>query len=207
MRYLCAICGSSLLLLIAGPVHGQSAVVADTAAHAVPASNALHDSTTVPLSAWGGLRKEFLSSSPPIRVVIGASFDQLQDAPKAWNPTLRGFGQRGSVRFAEVGTQLLALYGTAALLGQDPTYRPRRSGSRWARTQHALVGSVTAYRPDGSRVFAPGTFTGAVAAAVVAKQLLPSSSTRAEIVSRGTSMLTNRVVRSLLQEFSSPPRH
>ena len=60
---------------------------------------------------------------------------------------------------------------------------------------------MTAYRPDGSRVFAPGTFTGAVAASVVAKQLLPGTTMRAQIVSRGTSMLSNRVVRALWQEF------
>jgi hypothetical protein len=207
MRYLRAICGSSLLVLVAGPLLGQGALVVNTTVNAEPVINELRDSTPEPLSAWVGLRREFLSSSPPIRVILGATFDQWQDVPKAWHPTLRGFGQRGGVRFAEVGTQLAVLYGTAALLGQDPTYRPRRTGSRWARTQHALIGSVTAYRTDGSRAFSPGTFTGAVAAAVVAKQLLPASSTRGEIVSRGTSMLTNRIVRSLLKEFSSPPRH
>lgn len=159
------------------------------------------DTISVFVSPWCGLRRESVSSSTPIRVALGASLDQLRDAPVEWRPTIGGFSQRSGVRLAEVSAQLVVLYGTAAVLGQDPTYRPRRHGSVWGRTQHALIGSVTAHRPDGTRVFAPGTITGAVAASVVAKQLLPGTTMRAEIVSRGTSMLSNRVIRALWQEF------
>lgn len=204
MRYVRANSWAIIPMLVAGRLSGQG-VSADAAMQATPAAVLVLDSTALPLSAWRGLRQELLSSSPPIRVVLGAGVDQWQDAPNAWHPTLRGFGQRSGVRLAEVGAQLTVLYGTAALLGQDPTYRPRHHGSWWTRAQHAVVGSVSAYRPDGSRVIAPGTITGAVASAVVAKQLLPATATRAEILSRGTSMLTNRVVRSLWIEFLSPP--
>jgi len=206
MQPLRAICGVIWLAFASTPLSAQAAATVDTMTLPVIASErAAHvDSAAVPLGAWSGLRREFLSSSTPMRVALGASFDQFQKAPKEWPRTFRGLGQRSGVRLAEVSAQLFVLYGTAAVFGQDPTYRPRRHGSAWARTQHAFIGSVSAYRPDGSRVFALGTFTGAVAATVVSKQLLPATTTRAQIVSRGTSMLSNRVVRSLWQEFLSP---
>jgi hypothetical protein len=191
------------LTLLALPLRGQQVDLGDTLplAAPIPSDTAVAEPAREFVTPWRGLRRELLSSSTPIRVALGAGVDQLQDAPVEWHPTLDGFSRRSGVRLAEVSAQLVVLYGTAALLGQDPTYRPLRRGSAWARTQHALVGSVTAYRPDGSRVFAPGTFTGAVAASAVAKQLLPGTTMRAEIVSRGTSMLSNRVVRALWQEF------
>lgn len=203
MRPLHAVQFLMWLAVIALPLRGQEADRTDTLAVAAHTtiSAATADTTTVFVSPWRGLRRELLSSSTPIRVAIGASVDQLQDAPVEWQLTIGGFSQRGGVRLAEVSAQLVVLYGTAAVLGQDPTYRPLRRGSTWLRTQHALIGSVTAYRTDGSRVFAPGTFTGAVAASVVATQLLPGTTMRAEIVSRGTSMLSNRVIRALWQEF------
>jgi len=203
MRPVHAVVISMCLAFVALPLGGQEANGADTlmlAAHDTTSAVAT-DTSAVFVSPWRGLRRELMSSSTPIRVALGASVDQLQDAPIEWHLTIGGFSRRSGVRLAELSAQLVVLYGTAAVLGQDPTYRPLRRGSAWARTQHALIGSVTAYRPDGSRVFAPGTFTGAVAASVVAKQLLPGTTMRAQIVSRGTSMLSNRVVRALWQEF------
>lgn len=158
----------------------------------------------VRVSAGVGFRREWLSSSTPIRVLLGATSDQWRKVPANWPRTIGGFGTRSGVRLLEVSAQLGVMYGTAALLGQDATYRPLHHGSPARRTGHALLGALTAYRPDGQRVFAPGTLTGALAAAVVAKQTLPASTSHGEIVSRGTAMLTNRALRSLWQEFLSP---
>jgi hypothetical protein len=151
-----------------------------------------------------GFRRELLSASTPTRVLLGATFDQVSRSPDVWPRTLEGFGSRSGVRLAEIGAQLGVLYGTAAVLRQDVTYRPVHAGSGARRTWHAIAGSVTAYRRDGSRTFAPGTFTGAVAGALVVRELLPRTTSRSEIIGHGTSLLLNRVIRNIWYEFLTP---
>ncbi len=164
-------------------------------------------SATPFVTAGAGLRSELFSSSTPFRVGLGAIADQARWQPMAWGGAPADFGARAGVRLAEVTAQLAALHGTAALLGQDASYRPQYDGSFFGRAGHALLGSVTAHNRAGDRVFAPGTIVGALAAGVTAHQLLPGSTPRAEIMSRAVSALTSRVLRTLWIEFlSRPPR-
>lgn len=197
-----------MLCVVAGsrPLRGQTSRDGDAGSADSVATRAGDAPSGVSprVTAGAGFQREWWSSSTPIRVLLGATNDQWRGAPAAWPRTVGGFGQRSGVRLLEVSAQLGALYGTAALLGQDPTYRPLHRGSVVRRTGHALLGSVTAYRADGRRVLAPGTFAGALAAAAVAKQSLPASTMRGEIMSRGSSMLTNRALRALWMEFLSP---
>ena len=159
------------------------------------------------MTASAGFRTELFSSSTPFRVGLGAIADQARWQPMAWGGAPADFGARAGVRLAEVTVQLAALYGTAALLGQDASYRPLHEGSFVGRAGHALLGSVTAVDRAGDRVFAPGTIVGALAAGVTAQQLLPGNTPRAEITSRAVSALTSRVLRSLWMEFlTKPPR-
>ena len=75
----------------------------------------------VRVSAGVGFRREWLSSSTPIRVLLGATSDQWRKVPANWPRTIGGFGTRSGVRLLEVSAQLGVMYGTAALLGQDAT--------------------------------------------------------------------------------------
>ncbi len=158
------------------------------------------------VGAGVGFRNELFSGSTPFRVGLGAVSDQIRWQPMAWGGTTTDFGARAGVRLAEVGAHLTVLYGVAALLDQDATYRPRYHGSFVARAGHALLGSVTAYNRRGDRVFAPGTFAGALAMGATARALLPGDTPRAEIASRAMSGLTGRVVRMLWIEFLTRPR-
>lgn len=67
----------------------------------------------VRVSAGVGFRREWLSSSTPIRVLLGATSDQWRKVPANWPRTIGGFGTRSGVRLLEVSAQLGVMYGTA----------------------------------------------------------------------------------------------
>ena len=201
--------------MVARQVRAQSvdsAQAAAPAASVAPVVAMVAPAVTAPgvvlfVTAGAGLRSELLSTSTLFRVGLGAIADQARWQPMGWGGAPADFGARAGVRLAEVTVQLAALHGTAALLGQDASYRPQYEGSFFDRAGHALLGSVTAHNRAGDRVFAPGTIVGALAAGVTAQQLLPSNTPRAEITSRAVGALTSRVLRTLWMEFlTRPPR-
>jgi hypothetical protein len=205
-----------LLLVLAARSTRASAQAVDSVQTTTPAETAV--AAVAPLApkpqspdtgrfmtASAGLRNELFSSSTPFRVALGAIADQARWQPMAWGGMTSDFGARAGVRLAEVGAQLTVMYGVAALLNQDASYRPLREGSFVARAGHALLGSVTAYNRSGDRVFAPGPLVGALAAGVTARGLLPGDTPRSEITSRAASALTSRLIRTLWMEFLTRP--
>ncbi len=155
-----------------------------------------------------------LSTVGPVPIVgeaIGAGLSQWENTPKEWGQGWNAYGKRFGSNLAYNGVRQTITYGTSIAFHEDNRYFASHKNGFWARTGYAVLSTVTARHPDGSRAFSVSAVTGVVGASAISSMWGPSSWKGADNIAAnaGVSFATTagfNIVREFLSDILHRPR-
>ena len=112
---------------------------------------------------------------PILAEVVGAGLGQWENSPKEWGQGWRAFGERAESNLAYNGIRETITYGTSVLFHEDNRYFSSHRSGLWARTGYAVLCTVTARHPDGSRAFSVSGVAGVLGASALSSIWGPRS--------------------------------
>lgn len=140
---------------------------------------------------------------PLLGEAVGATFGQWRNTPKEWGQGWGAFGQRFGSNLAYNGVRQTITYGTSVLFHEDNRYFASHKQGVGARTSYALLSTVTARKPNGTRAVSISSIVGVFGASAITSLWGPPSwkgagaIARAAGISFGTTAAFN-VVREFL---------
>jgi hypothetical protein len=178
----------------------QQAVLPDT-----PSATRLVYSPANLMKLEDRLRAYSDASSHPyavMRIVLsGLSLSETE--PQQWKRGGTGYGYRMAVGISRQAVSESIRVGLAAFDGEDPRYHRSEDTSVLGRARHAIVGTFTSERADGSLMPAYSRFAGAYGAAFVSNTWCTDPRANASwAMRRGSSALVSTIGLHLLQEFA-----
>jgi hypothetical protein len=137
-----------------------------------------------------------------MRIVLsGLSLSETE--PQQWKRGGTGYGYRMAVGISRQAVSESIRVGLAAFDGEDPRYHRSEDTSVLGRARHAIVGTFTSERADGSLMPAYSRFAGAYGAAFVSNTWCTDPRANASwAMRRGSSALVSTIGLHLLQEFA-----
>ena len=106
---------------------------------------------------------------PIAGAAIGASVDQLSNAPPEWNQGVKGYSMRFGSDYGIAMVATTARYGLSEAFKEDALYYRCECRGVFPRARHALVSTLTARRgEDGHRVFSIPALVGPYAGSMTA---------------------------------------
>lgn len=149
-----------------------------------------------------------LSAGGPIPILgeaIGAGVSQWENSPKEWGQGWNAYGQRFGSNLAYNGIRQTITYGTSAAFREDNRYFASKKNGIWPRTGYAILSTVVAQHPDGSRRFSVSSVTGIIGASAISSIWGPSSFKGVDNIAAnaGLSLLTTagfNIVREFLPD-------
>jgi hypothetical protein len=145
------------------------------------------------------------ASSRPYAVlgVALSGLSQLETEPQQWKRGGAGYGYRMAAGISRQAVSESIRIGLAAFDGEDPRYHRSEDTSVLGRARHAIVGTFTSERADGSLMPAYSRFAGAYGAAFVSNTWYMDPRANAGwAMRRGSSALVSNIGLHLLQEFA-----
>lgn len=145
------------------------------------------------------------ASSRPYAVlgVALSGLSQLETEPQQWKRGSAGYGYRMAAGISRQAVSESIRVGLAAFDGEDPRYHRSEDTSVLGRARHAIVGTFTSERADGSLMPAYSRFAGAYGAAFVSNTWYMDPRANAGwAMRRGSSALVSNIGLHLLQEFA-----
>lgn len=97
-----------------------------------------------------------------------AAAGQLGRDPPDWGQGAAGYGRRFASGLGRSAVAETVEYGVGSLIGEDPRYFRRASGSAASRVSYALRSTLLAGNPDGRRRFAAARIAGIYGGAAIA---------------------------------------
>jgi hypothetical protein len=103
-------------------------------------------------------KKSFLQRMFSVQAVTatvpGAIVQQVHDWPEEWGKRHEGFEKRVASLYGQFVLGVAIEDGVKAIDHEDNAYRRLGKGNFFRRTAHVITDTVTARKPDGSRMFA-----------------------------------------------------
>ena len=144
------------------------------------------------------------SSSPytALGIALGG-LSQLETEPQQWKRNGAGYGYRIAAGISRQAVSESIRIGLAAFDGEDPRYHRSEDTSVLGRARHAIVGTFTSEKADGSLMPAYSRFAGAYGSAFVSNSGCTYPRADASwAMRRGSSALISNIGLHLLQEFA-----
>jgi hypothetical protein len=113
---------------------------------------------------------------------VNAGFLQMIDSPSEWGQGASGYGRRVGSSVASSGIRSVLAFGLDSTLHQDPRYFRSDSTGFWARTGHALRGTILTRTDSGGETLSTWRLGSAYGAAFISNQWYPD---RLNTVRRG----------------------
>lgn len=108
-----------------------------------------------------------------IRAASSGAFSDVTGAIPEFNREPDGLLERVGIRVTLNAARQSIKYGVSAWLNEDPEYYRCDCTRLLPRLRHALLSTITARRPDGSRTVAWGTLAGAYGSGMLEAWMLP----------------------------------
>jgi hypothetical protein len=178
----------------------QQAVLPDT-----PSATRLVYSPADSMKLEDRLRAYSDASSRPDTVlgIALSGLSQLETEPQQWKRGGAGYGYGMAAGISRQAVSESIRVGLAAFDGEDPRYHPSEDTSVLGRARHAIAGTFTSERADGSLMPAYSRFAGAYGAAFVSNTWYTDPRANASwAMRRGSSALVSTIGLHLLQEFA-----
>ena len=178
----------------------QQAVLPDT-----PSATRLVYSPANSMKLEDRLRAYSDASSRPYTVlgVALSGLSQLETEPQQWKGGGAGYRYGMAAGISRQAVSESIRVGLAAFDGEDPRYHRSEDTSVLGRARHAIVGTFTSERADGSLMPAYSRFAGAYGAAFVSNAWYTDPRANASwAMRRGSSALVSTIGLHLLQEFA-----
>jgi hypothetical protein len=178
----------------------QQAVLPDS-----PSATMLVYSPATSMKLEDRLRAYSDASSRPDAVlgVALSGLSQLETEPQQWKRGGAGYGYRMAAGISRQAVSESIRIGLAAFDGEDPRYHRSEDTSVLGRARHAIVGTFTSERADGSLMPAYSRFAGAYGAAFVSNTWYMDPRANAGwAMRRGSSAIVSNIGLHLLQEFA-----
>lgn len=124
------------------------------------------------------LRLYLVSTAGPVPLLgeaAGAGIGQWENSPKEWGQGWGSYGERFGSNLAFNGVRQTITYGTSIVFHEDNRYFASHKHGFWARTGYAVLSTVTARHPDGTRNFSVSSVTGVVGASAISSIWGPGS--------------------------------
>jgi len=112
---------------------------------------------------------------PLLGEAAGAGIGQWENSPKEWGQGWGAYGERFGSNLAYNGVRQTITYATSIVFHEDNRYFASHKHGFWARTGYAVLSTVTARHPDGSRNFSVSSVTGVVGASAISSIWGPGS--------------------------------
>ena len=178
----------------------QQAVLPDT-----PSATRLVYSPANSMKLEDRLRAYSDASSRPDTVlgVALSGLSQLETEPQRWKGGGAGYKYGMAAGISRQAVSESIRVGLAAFDGEDPRYHRSEDTSVLGRARHAIVGTFTSERADGSLMPAYSRFAGAYGAAFVSNAWYTDPRANASwAMRRGSSAFVSTIGLHLLQEFA-----
>jgi hypothetical protein len=115
---------------------------------------------------------------PLFAEAVGAGISQWDNSPKEWGQGWEAYGKRYGSNLAYNGVRATITYGTSVVFREDNRYFASHKHGFWPRTGYAVLSTVTARHPDGSRAFSVSSVTGVIGASAISSIWEPPSQKR-----------------------------
>jgi hypothetical protein len=115
---------------------------------------------------------------PLFAEAVGAGISQWDNSPKEWGQGWEAYGKRYGSNLAYNGVRETIAYGTSVVFREDNRYFASHKHGFWPRTGYAVLSTVTARHPDGSRAFSVSSVTGVIGASAISSIWEPPSQKR-----------------------------
>ena len=112
---------------------------------------------------------------PILAEAAGAGIGQWQNSPKEWGQGWEAYGKRFGSNLAYNGVRQTITYGTSIVFREDNRYFASHKHGFWPRTGYAILSTVTARHPDGSRRFSVSSVAGVFGASAISSIWGPGS--------------------------------
>ena len=104
---------------------------------------------------------------------VTAGYRQLTDSPTEWGQGGNGYSRRIASSVASSGVRAVLAFGLDSALRQDPRYFRSDSTGFWARTGHALRGTLLTRTDSGGETLSTWRLGSAYGAAFISNQWYP----------------------------------
>jgi hypothetical protein len=146
--------------------------------------------------------KRLFSVEALVSTVPGAILQQVHDWPDQWGKKRLGFERRIGSLYGQFVIGVLIEGGVKAIDHEDTRYRRMGQGNFFKRAGHVITDTVTARRPDGSRMMALSTPANAYGSWAIATLWSPREFRNAgSIFEWGTAGMGVSAGANLVREF------
>ena len=161
--------------------------------------------TPVALDVSGKLRYHAERTFNPNSIAtsgVRAGYLQLTDCPTEWGQGSDGYSKRIASSVASSGVRAVLAFGLDSALRQDPRYFRSDSTGFWARTGHALRGTVLTRTDSGGETLSTWRLGSAYGAAFISNQWYPDRyHTVSRGLARGSTQLGFDLAKNVIAEF------
>lgn len=137
---------------------------------------------------------------------LSAGINQWSNTPGEWGQGWGAYGKRYASNLGYNAVRQSITYGVGSMLHEDSRYFASREHGFWTRTRHAMVSTLEARHPDGSRSFSISSLAGIMGGVAVQSTWGPPSmqNVRSMGINAGISVATSagfNVVREFLPDL------
>ena len=112
---------------------------------------------------------------PILAEAAAAGIGQWENSPKEWGQGWEAYGKRFGSNLAYNGVRQTITSGTSIIFREDNRYFASHKQGFWPRTGYAILSTVTARHPDGSRTFSVSSVAGVFGASAISSIWGPRS--------------------------------